>query len=206
MSVGVPLTLTNLDQLLANYEGEPSEKLASNEEFWKQIRQGYKLKEDYINLENGYYCIQPQETLEHFINHVREVNFQGSWYMRSVRVENKKKSAQKLAELAGCSSDELIITRNATESLDLVIAGVNWKKRDETVMAEQDYGAMLNQFKLMEKRHGIVAKRVSLPNHPKNDEEVVDLYAFSITKKTRLLMVCHLVNNYGADITHKKNM
>lgn len=128
MSVGLPLTLTNLDQLMADYEGVPSNQLASDEIFWKKIRQGYRLKEDYINLENGYYCFQPQETLEHFIDHIREVNFQGSWYMRTLREENKKKSAQKLAELAGCSEDELIITRNATESLDLVIAGVDWNQ------------------------------------------------------------------------------
>ena len=102
-----------------------------------------------------------------------------------------------LAEMAGCSTEELVITRNTTESLDLVIAGIDWQAGDEAVMAEQDYGAMLNQFTLMESRHGITAKRVSLPNHPKDDAEIVDLYASAITAKTRLLMVCHIVNITG---------
>jgi len=61
------------------------EEVAKDEDFWAAIRGGYKLKPDYINLENGYYCFQPQETLEHFINHVREVNYQGSYYMRTVQ-------------------------------------------------------------------------------------------------------------------------
>ncbi len=214
MSVGVPLTLTNLDEIIGNYNSIPPIDLASNEDFWEQIRSGYKLKDDYINLENGYYCFLPQETLENFISHVREVNMQGSWYMRTVQWENKKKSAKKLAELAGCTEEELVITRNTTESLDLVIAGTKWEKGDEAVMAEQDYGAMLNQFKLMEKRHGIVTKRVSLPNHPKNDEEIVDLYASMITDRTKLLMVCHLVNISGqvlpirkiCDMAHSKGV
>jgi selenocysteine lyase/cysteine desulfurase len=204
MSVGVPLSLSSLDQLIATYEGVPSSTIASDEEFWKKIRQGYKLKDDYINLENGYYCFVPQETLEGFIEHVREVNYQGSWYMRTVQWENKKKSAKALADLAGCSPEELVVTRNTTESLDLVIAGVHWEKGDEAVMAEQDYGAMLNQFTLVEQRHGIVAKRVSLPNHPKNDEEIVDLYASAITDKTRLLMVCHMVNITGQVLPIRK--
>lgn len=214
MSVGLPLTFVNLDKLLAGYQEVSSNTLASNEDFWEKIRQGYKLKDDYINLENGYYCFQPQETLEHFINHVREVNYQGSWYMRKFNVDNKKKSAQQLAELAGCSTEELVITRNTTESLDLVIAGVDWKKGDEAVMADQDYGAMLNQFKLMERRYGIASKRVSVPNHPKNDEEIVDLYASAITDKTRLLMVCHMINITGqilpirkiCDMAHEKGV
>ena len=67
--------------------------------FGEQIRATYKLKPDYINLENGYYCFLPQETLEHFINHVRELNYQGSHYMRTVQWDNKKKIAAKLAEM-----------------------------------------------------------------------------------------------------------
>ncbi len=204
MSVGVPLSLASIDELMANHRNVSPRKLAADEDFWMQIRNGYRLKEDYINLENGYYCFQPQETLENFISHVREVNYQGSWYMRTVQWENKKKSVQRLAAMLGCNEDELIITRNTTESLDTVIAGVSWKEGDEAVMAEQDYGAMLNQFTLMERRYGIISKRISLPNHPKNDEEIVDLYASAITDKTRLLMVCHLVNISGQVLPIRK--
>lgn len=104
-----------------------AEAVAGNEDFWATVRGGYKLKPDYINLENGYYCFQPQEILEHYINHIREVNYQASYYMRTVQWENKRKVAAKLAALAGCSPEELIITRNTTESLDMIIGGIRWK-------------------------------------------------------------------------------
>lgn len=64
-------------------------------------------------------------------------------------------------------------------------------------MAVQDYGAMRNQFRLMERRFGILVREVSIPNHPKNDEEIVNMYESVITPKTRLLMICHLVNVTG---------
>ena len=60
---------------------------------------GYRLKPDYINLENGFYCIQPTRTLENFIKNVRYVNYQGSYYMRTVQRDNKKKIAARLAEM-----------------------------------------------------------------------------------------------------------
>jgi len=81
-------------------------------------------------------------------------------------------------------------------------------------MAEQDYGAMLEMFKQVANRYGVVNKVLSVPMHPKSDEEIVDLYASAITKKTRLLMVCHMINITGhilpvrkiCDMAHSKGV
>lgn len=214
LGFGAPVIFKNLDKWVGSVEHLPPSEVAENEDFWMQIRSGYRLKPDYINLENGYYCITPQETLENFIHHVREINYQGSHYMRTVQWDNKKSMAAKLAELADCEPDELIITRNTTESLDTIIGGFPWRAGDEAVMADQDYGAMRDMFKLVEKRHGVVLKNVSVPNHPKSDEELVELYAKAITPKTRLLMVCHMINITGhilpirkiCDMAHSKGV
>lgn len=200
---GLPLW-QSLEQVTQETAHRSPMELAHNEDYWETVRGGYRLKPDYINLENGYYCFLPQEILEHYIAHIREVNYQGSYYMRTVQWENKRKLAAKLSELAGCSPEELIITRNTTESLDLVIGGVAWKAGDEAVMAEQDYGSMLNMFKLMEQKHGIINKVVSVPNHPASDDEIVNLYANAITEKTRLLMVCHMINITGQILPVRK--
>jgi selenocysteine lyase/cysteine desulfurase len=178
--------------------------LAEDEKFWLGIRKGYRLKPDYINLENGYYCMQPQETLEHFIAHVREVNYQAAYYMRTVQQENRLLVVTRLAQLAGCSVEEVRLTRNTTESLDTVINGIHWNAGEEAIMAEQDYGSIINMFKLMEKRYGIVLKTVSVPNHPASDEEVVAMYEKMISPKTRLLLVSHMVNITGQILPIRK--
>jgi selenocysteine lyase/cysteine desulfurase len=206
--------INHLDQWINKYNNILPDKIAEDEFFWDEVRKGYKLKPDYINLENGYYCFQPQETLENFMNRIREVNYQGSYYMRTVQWDNKKAMAAKLAKLAGCTSEELIITRNTTESLDMIIGGLHWQPGDEAVMAEQDYGAMLEMFKQVSKRHGVVNKIVSVPNHPASDEEIVNIYANAITSKTKLLMVCHMINITGqilpvqkiCDMAHSKGV
>ena len=134
-----PLAFTHLRSAVAAVEGKDPWQVASDEEFWRRIRGDYSLKPDYINLENGYYCFMPQETLEHQIQHMRRVNYEGSYYMRTARQKNKRIVAAKVAQVVGCSADEVAITRNTTESLDLVIGGLDWKAGDEAVMAEQDY-------------------------------------------------------------------
>lgn len=189
---------------LKRYESHTADALAADEAFWNGIRAGYKLKPDYINLENGYYCFLPEETLEKYFAHIREVNLEGSFYMRGVQPDNKKKVIAGLAALAGCAPTELALTRNTTESLDTVINGYHWNAGDEAVMAEQDYGSIVNQFKLMEKRYGIVTKTVFVPNHPASDEEIVDLYRKAITPKTKLMLVSHMVNITGQILPIKK--
>ena len=195
----LPLTLNaNASKAVLPYPTEDSDA------FWERIRMDYRLKPDYINLENGYYNFVPTPILEKFVEHVREVNYEASHYMRTVQWENKDKAAARVAQLVNCSEKELIITRNTTESLDMVIGGFPWKNGDEAVFAKQDYGAMRIHFHQMQRRYGIVCKEVSLPNHPKSDEEIVELYESQITPKTKLLMVCHMVNITGQILPIRK--
>lgn len=203
--------LGQIENLMAGVAHRPVTELAADEDFWAKVRSGYRLKPDYINLENGYYCIMPQQIQDRFIDRVKEVNFQGSWYMRNHRFQDNIEIRKKLAVLIGCSTEEVILTRNTTESLDTVISGYDWRPTDEAVMAMQDYGAMLDMFKYQARRFGLVNKRVSVPLHPANDEEIVSLYESAITPRTRLLMVCHMINITGqilpvrkiADMAHR---
>ena len=194
---GVSLGLAFGPELLAQYAQTPAAVLAEDEPFWAAVRGKFKLTPEYINLENGFYCFQPEEVLEAFIGHVRTVNYMGSRYMRTVQAENKLRVRTKLAALAGCSPSELIITRNTTESLDTVISGFDWKSGDEAVMANQDYGAMLDQFRLQARRYGMVNRFIDIPMNPASDDEVVRVYAEALTPKTRLLMISHMVNITG---------
>jgi len=199
------------DDLWARYAGMPPHQLAQDDAFWTGIRRQYLLTPDYINLENGYYSMQSQPVLEAFIGRVRDVNLRASRYLRTRQADDKAAVRGRLATMAGVPPEELIVTRNTTESLDTVIAGFHWQAGDEAVMAAQDYGAMLDQFRLQARRYGIVNRVVSLPMDPRSDDEIVQLYESAITPRTRLLMVCQMVNITGqilpvagiADMAHR---
>lgn len=176
----------------------------TDDDLWGNIRSHYKLNPEYINLESGYYNIIPKPTLNHFIEHVKKVNYQGSFYMRNYLEKNKARVTEKLAVLVGCQKEELIITRNTTESLDLIISGFPWLKGDEAIYADQDYGSMKEMFEQISNRYGTVNRVISVPNHPKSDEEIVSLYENQINEKTRLMMVSHMINITGQILPIKK--
>ena len=196
-TVGASLGMMFGPDLLARLASMPPAALASDEPFWADLRAKFKLTPDYINLENGYYCFQPEEVLAQFIGNVRSINVEASHYMRTRQVDDDLRTRTALAAMAGCPVEELIVTRNTTESLDTVIGGFDWKAGDEAVMANQDYGAMLDMFKMQAKRYGMRNIMIDVPMDPKSDDEVVQVYANALTPKTRLLMIAHMVNITG---------
>src|SRR5256885_2678997 len=213
-SAGAALGILLGEPLWARFADLPPSQLAREDDFWTAVRAKYRLKPDYLNLESGYYTIQATPVLEAFIAKVREINYEGSYYLRTTQVPDKAAARDKVAALAGCAPNELCITRNTTESIDTVINGYEWKAGDETVLAESDYPHMIAQFKLIARRRGTVNKIVTLPLDPKSDEEIVRLYADAITPRTRLLMVSHMVNVTGqilpvrkiADMAHARGV
>ncbi|MDB4914637.1 MAG: aminotransferase class [Gemmatimonadetes bacterium] len=202
------------DRVWTRYADVSPSELATDDDFWTLLRGQYRLKPDYINLENGYFSMQSEPVLAAFLARVREINYEASYYMRTRQVDDRIAVRKSLARLAGCSHEEIALTRNTTESLDTVISGYDWKAGDEAVMAAQDYGAMLDMFALQARRHGVVNRIVSLPINPQSDAEIVRLYESAITPRTRLLMVCHMVNISGqvlpvraiADMAHGKGV
>jgi selenocysteine lyase/cysteine desulfurase len=131
---GASLGLMFSPSLLAQYATKPVTAVAEDEAFWAAVRDQFRLTRDYINLENGYYCFQPEPVLAAFIDNVRAINLEASHYMRTRQFDDKLRIRGKLAAFAGCSPEELIITRNTTESLDTVISGFDWRPGDEAVL------------------------------------------------------------------------
>ena len=166
-------------------------------DFWQKIRSQYDLTTDYINLESGYYNIIPKPTLEKLQANMKRVNIEGAHYMRTKLDDDRKETTRALADFMGVSTNNLVITRNTTESLDLVIAGYPWQKGDHVIYALQDYGAMKVMFEQVVKRHELTQDIVSVPNHPKDDDEIVALYESQIKPNTKMIMVCHMINITG---------
>jgi len=180
-------------------------KLPLEEEaIWELVRKQYELHPDFINLESGYYNITPQPTMDKYLEHLKRVNLEGSFYMRNHRFKDKAWITNKLAETFGCDSSNLVITRNTTESLDLIVSGFPWKKDDHAIYALQDYGAMQDMFLQIKERYGVKLTTVSVPNHPQSDAEIVELYESQITPKTKMIMLCHMINITGQILPVKK--
>ena len=97
-----------------------------------------------------------------------------------------------LAREFGCDREEMAITRNASESNENMIFGLDLKRGDEVIVTTQNYPRMLNAWKQRVRRDGIVLKEIRLDTPPKSDDDVVRAFEAAITPRTRVIEVMHI--------------
>ncbi|SIS46418.1 Selenocysteine lyase/Cysteine desulfurase [Zobellia uliginosa] len=206
-TVGMPKAY----KTMADHKNVPAKTLAKDEDYWNEIRKAFRVSPDFINLENGYYSLTSSPVTNAEVDYLKTVNANHSFYLRRDYKKDRARVLIEVAELAGCSPEELILCRNTTEALDTIIMGLDLKPGDEVVMTNQDYYSVLQCWAMRARRFGSVNKIISLPFHPKSDEEIVAAYERAISPKTKVLMVTHLINTTGqilpvrkiADMAHR---
>ncbi len=191
------------------------EEAAKDEDFWFTVQKAFVQSPNFINLENGYCSPQPVETMNALFKNINMMNELPSFYMRRRQFDDREEVKKQLAKMAGVSTEEIMITRNTTEALETVILGLQTlQEGDEAIMTNQDYGSMLEAFYLRARRYGSKNKVISIPLHPKSNQEIVDCYEKAMTPKTKVILVTHLVNITGqilpireiAEMAHAKGV
>lgn len=175
-----------------------------DEDFWGWIRESYTVSPNVINLNNGGVAPQPKVVQDAHIRFYQYCNEAPSYYMWQILDQGREPVRQKLADLAGCSPEEIAINRNATEGLNTVIFGLNLKAGDEVVLTKQDYPNMINAWKQREKRDGIKLVWINLPLPLTNDDDIVNEYTKAFTSKTKIVHVTHLINWSGQILPIKR--
>lgn len=168
-----------------------------DEDFWRQIRQAYAASPTMINLNNGGVCPSPRATMDALDYYNRMCNEAPSYYMWRILDQDREPLRENLADIAGVSPDEIAINRNATESLNTIIFGLNLKAGDEVVLSKYDYPNMISAWKQREKRDGIKLVWVE-PELPSEDADyLTEVYASKFTAKTKLVHLTHIINWSG---------
>lgn len=186
-----------LDGPLSKAIGREPDEIASDEAFWAEIRKGFELPEGVINLDNGYCNPLSREVMNELIEKTRYVERLPGKRVETLYEEvTQPKVVGGLARVLGVPSDELALTRNATEALDTVILGMPMKAGDEILCCAHDYYAMLDAIEQRRKRDGISVKMLQ-PPVPATMESLAEMYSRAITPKTKLVLVTHASNMTG---------
>lgn len=170
----------------------------NDEKYWSHIaKKYYHVSKSFINLENGYFGVQSRPVFKAFQENLELVNTELARFARADYPEILLAIRKQLAAFLKVSHDEIIITRNATEALNIAIQGYPFKPNDEVIISQLDYSSMIETFQMLEKRGSISVKKVELPLLPKTDDEIVDVYNNAISEKTKVILLTHLSNVTG---------
>jgi isopenicillin-N epimerase len=177
--------------------GQTAGDLAADENYWREIQQAFTLDRTLINLNNGGCCPSPRVVHEAFKRYLDISNQAPVYHMWQVLEPNIESVRRRLAAEFGCDAEELAITRNASEALQIAQLGLNLKAGDEVVTTNQDYGRMLDTWDQRARRDGIVVTKISFPVPPKTQQELADRLLAAVTPRTKVLHFCHITNLTG---------
>jgi isopenicillin-N epimerase len=171
--------------------------LAANEDFWREIQLGFTLDRSIVNLNNGGVCPSPRVVHEAFKRYLDISNQSPVYHMWQVLEPNKETIRRRLAASFGCDAEELALTRNASEALQIAQLGLDLAPGDEVLTTNQDYGRMLDTWNQRVQRDRIVLKQISFPVPPPNLADVTRRFEAAVTNRTKVIHVCHITNLTG---------
>src|SRR5262245_56656013 len=207
-SVGSAATVTGLaslreggiERILAASRSAASisaDKMAADEDYWREIQQAFTVDRSLINLNNGGVSHSPsvvQDAMRRYLELSNSAPTVTMWQVLEPEIEGVRR---RLAAAFGCDPEEMAITRNASESLEICIFGLDLKPGDEVLTTNQDYPRMLTSWRQRERRDGIKLKTISFPVPPPSMDELYDRFERAITPRTKVILVCHITNLTG---------
>src|SRR6516162_8783328 len=177
--------------------GQTPQEVARDEDYWTEIRNAFTIDRNVVNLNNGYVSPAPrpvQDALRRYL----EYSDMGPWHTMINTLEGQVEAVRRrLADTAGCDPEEMAITRNASESLEIAQMGIDLKRGDEVLTTNQDYPRMLTTFQQRERREGIVLKTISFPVPPPSMDDLYQRFERAVTPRTKMILLCHITNRTG---------
>lgn len=168
------------------------QEAASDEEFWTRIQSAFDVDRTLINLNNGGVSPTPKIVIDAFKRYIDYSNQAPAYYMWQHLEPKIETVREKLAHLFVCDKEEIAITRNDSESLQIIQQGLDYKPGDEILTTTQDYPRMLTTFNQMERRWGVKVNKVAYPTPLKNKNDYVDSLRKGITPRTKVILVSHV--------------
>jgi selenocysteine lyase/cysteine desulfurase len=177
--------------------GHAADATAADEDYWREIQQAFTLDRTMINLNNGGVCPSPRVVHEAYKRYLDISNQAPSYYMWQTLEPNIETVRRRLAGVFGCDPEELAITRNASEALQIAQLGIDLRPGDEVITTTQDYPRMLDTWEQRVRRDGIKLTRITFPVPPPGPQVLASRLLDAITPATKVLHFCHITNLTG---------
>ena len=198
-----PTVVPQLIERLVAQPGTPQE-IAKDESFWREVQEAFTVDRSLVNLNNGGVSPAPTAVQDAMKRYLDFSNLAPVYTMWEILEPQREGVRQRIARDFGCDTEEIALTRNASESLQICQLGIDLKPGDEVLTTTHDYGRMITTFKQRVRREGIELKQFPLPVPAEDPDEIVRLFEENITPRTKMILMCHIVNITGQIMPVKK--
>ena len=182
------LIYRGIDDLNQDYLQNPS----PDGIYWDELKKHFLLHDRLIMMNNGTVGPMPKPVFNTLVKYFR-IQVTNPYDVYNFYSSRKDEVRSKLARFINASVDEVVLSRNTTEGMNFIANGLELEPGDEVIMSTMEHAAGIHQWRLKEKRYGIVVKDVPIGLPPQNVEEVVEAFAGAITSRTKVISISHTV-------------
>lgn len=166
---------------------------ANDEQYWSNLRKQFHLDDNSINFRSNAASPIPRTVLDFLHKELNHIQSLPSVYHPGIRSGAKEILRVSLAETLNCSVAEVALMRNTTEALNNVIMGFPFAAGDEVVAGCHEYDSMMASLCQRKLKDGIVVKTIDVPYKPSSKEEIIAAFEKSISPRTKMFLISHIV-------------
>ncbi|HCP24396.1 MAG: aminotransferase class V-fold PLP-dependent enzyme [SAR202 cluster bacterium] len=110
--------------------------------------------------------------------------------------EIQAQAREAAARVFNATVDEVLVTRNTTEGINIVLSGLDWQQGDEIVICDMEHGSVIAPSQLVGQRYGVNVKVADI-TATDSSEAILTKIEAAITPKTRMVFVSHILYATG---------
>ncbi len=170
-----------------------------------KIRKDFPLVEDYIYFDNACLTLKPIQVIDKVREYYEEVpvcSDRSSHSLANRLTKQIRKGRESVSKLINSESPfQIVYTKNATESINLVAKGLGLDKGDVVISTDKEHNSNLVPWILLQKKEGVKYKQV-----PSLEDGSFDMDSFEeiIDKDVELVTMVHTSNLDGYTIPAKE--
>src|SRR5262245_9712356 len=107
------------------------------------------------------------------------------------------RAREQLAALLGCTADELLITRSATDAMNCAGLGINLERNDRVLTTDVEHEGGSICWSYLKRRRGIDIDKVSIAPGDFDLKAIVSRFEKAITDRTKIISVSHVITSTG---------
>lgn len=186
----------------------------NSEDFWETVKAQFHFADGLYYFNNASLGPSPMAVQGATNNYRATLDGFPSRYMWGAWQDEKEKVRNSVADLFSVDKEEIAITHNTTEGMNLIAKSMDLQAGDEVILADHDHTSAYIPWEVWQETKGVKLVRPKLPILPKTVEDLVSVYEKAITPKTKVINICHIVNTNGmilpvkeiSEMAHKKGI
>ena len=158
---------------------------------------GFLLPHDLTYLNNGSLGPSPVSAINAVARASRTVQADPVGQAWGPLLDEAERARAGAASLLGCDVEELAVTRNTTEGMNLVAQGLDLREGDRVLTTDHEHAGGSRCWRYLERHRGVGVDRVHLPVGDVDADRIVRLFEEAWTPRTKVVSVSHVTFTTG---------